>query len=273
MIKNIIYNLFFKKYDDEIDSLKVINQLKIDELNNIINDLNIELIASKNQLKELLNDNKVNVNDYKDWYEFRFGNSSWFYNYDGNGSKDVKTAFRYKKENGKEIIRDLSNKIIDKYKLVNPTLNNIIESVKKYFILRSNWTYVSDLQEYGVPEYWAEVDVSATSRRGDCDSLALLMHMLILDIFEVFNLQHNYWRLKLAASTVLGEGGHAYNLWLHDDGEWYVIESTYDLQNSFRRTWLKTPVRNNNLYVNFWGFARPDRSFKGYNVASLQAKN
>ena len=98
------------------------------------------------------------------------------------------------------------------------------------------------------------------------------MHAVIVELLEMFNMSEYAWRLKFTASHVLGEGGHAYNIWLHDDGEWYVIESTYDLRGSFRRTWLKTPIRNNNMYYNFWGFARPDRSWKGYSITSLETK-
>jgi len=77
---------------------------------------------------------------------------------------------------------------------------------------------------------------------------------------ELGILEH-YWRIKIACGRLVGYGGHAFNIWLHDDGEWYVIESTYDLANSYKKTWLKTPIKNNNLYRDFWGFIRKDRSW------------
>lgn len=229
--------------------------------------------AAETTIKDMLHKETVNIEDVKHWYENRFGTRNWTYNFRGKGAEDTHLAFRYKdNEEGPKKLRNLSNEIIKRYSLVAPTPLILIEKVKQYFNVRSHWVYVADRLNPihpGVLDYWQEVDVSIDKRRGDCEDLALLMHSLILDLFLIFGFTSYSWRLKLSAGFVLGEGGHAYNVWLHDDGEWYVIESTYDLSGSFSRTWLKTPLRNNNLYVDVWGFARPDRSFKGYGVSSL----
>ena len=68
-------------------------------------------------------------------------------------------------------------------------------------------------------------------------------------MFEALNLEDSYWRLEFCAWVLVSSlGGHALNTWLGEDGEYYAIESTFDLKNSHARTWLKTPIRYNNLY-------------------------
>ena len=274
-IKTFIHNAL--NYDKDISELnKEITKYKVElaELKDEMIIITEKKDAAENQLKLLLEEHVVDINEIKEWYETRFGDAGWFYPYDSGSRKDVKNVFKLSSSIGATVIRELSIKILEENGLqeteesyVSPV--DIITCVKRYFSHKNEWTYVTDMQEHGVPEYWAPADVSAKTRRGDCDSLAILMHVLILDMFEMFNFNEYGWRLKLTAGIVLGEGGHAYNIWLHDDGEWYVIESTYDLKGSFARTWLKTPVRNNNMYVDFWGFARPDRSFKGFSLGSL----
>jgi hypothetical protein len=254
---------FIEYLQEEIDSLTKFNI----ELGKDIDEIYTKKEAAENQLRKLLEQKTLNVQNLQEWYDERFGTDKWFYSYDGRLAKDVSQALRV---NNPEIIRELSETIANHYKLESPSPVDCIKSVARFFMLRGEWTYVTDIDMHELREFWAPAEFSAVRRQGDCDSLAILMHRLILDMFDMYGLSEYGWRLKLTAGHVIGEGGHAYNIWLHDDGEWYVIESTYDLKNSFNRTWLKTPVRNNNLYVNFWGFARPDRSWKGNSIDSLE---
>ena len=274
-IRNLVgYYELEQRYKKETEVLEeeADEQSKIiADLKNEIKDLKIEKQAAKDTIQEMIHKEKVDILDVKSWYENKFPQEAWTYNFRAKGNEDVKYAFRFDKKDGKKVLRELSEEIIERYNMEKPTPKEVIERVKQYFRIRRNWTYRTDLQEYDMREYWAPVDVSIKSRRGDCDSLALVMHMLIRDIFDIKGLQEHKWRLKLTASTVLGEGGHAFNIWLHDDGEWYVIESTYDLAGSFSRTWLKTPMRYNNLYQRLWGFARPDRSFRGTTYSALES--
>ena len=100
-----------------------------------------------------------------------------------------------------------------------------------------------------------------------CEDLAILMHMIIRTMFDEFGYEDDKWRLVFTAGSLIGYGGHAYNLYLHNDAHYYTIESTFDLEGNFRRSWLKTPVVYHNLYENFWGFASPERSQRNFNWA------
>lgn len=247
----------------------VIEQQKVKDLNDSITNLKKQIAeeqnsikALKEQLKELLNVGVLDLVALKDWYEAKYGDAIWLYNYDGEGTKDVKNALLVQEETP---LTELSKKLVAKYGLGSTSKpQDIIYSLMSYFSLKSSWKYMTDEELYNKTELWQFADKSCTMRKGDCDDLAILMHNLIYYLFKELGLENHYWRLKLAAGGLIGsEGGHCFNIWLHDDGEWYVIESTYDLIGSQKKTWLKTPVKNNNLYGTWWGFARRDRSWLG----------
>ena len=254
---------------DEIDLL---NDKLMDLIKNN-NELKTKYEVSKAEIEKLIKNKYFDVNEFKNWYENKFGSANWTYNFRGKGYEDVRLAFRFKDPKKHTLVRELNEQIINRYNINDDFLpHELIERVKQWFCVRGNWTYlldhINDLHP-GTIDYWQEIDVSIERKKGDCEDLALLMHMLIRDLFDLFGYEEHKWRLKLCASGVLGEGGHAYNIWLHNDGEWYVIESTYDLFGNFQRAWLKSPMKNYNLYRSPWGFARPDRSFRGSGLSSL----
>lgn len=282
MIQNII--MFFKNAFSYTEDIKLKNetimnlsnsiynlQAKIVDLNNEIESIRAEKEAAKEEIAKLLFKEQASVQEFKAWYISRMGNQTWTYDWDRKGSKPVEQSFRYKdKKTGPAKLTSLANKIISTYKIKNPTYTELIEHVKTYFTNRNNWTYVYDHQNPlhpGMDDYWQEIDVSIDRKRGDCEDLAILMHVLIKELFDIFNYSDYKWRLWFTAGRMLGYGGHAYNIWLHDDGQYYGIESTFDLENNFRRAWLNAPIVYNNLYVDFWGFATPDISKRNFNRA------
>lgn len=245
-----------KKLESDIDKLMTLNQ-----------EIEKKYQISKNQLQTLLASKTIKLNEIKEWYETKYMNGIWRYKIDGETLQDAKLALRHTKQ-GEKILQEAAQELIQLYKLnKNNKPEAIISRVMQYFMAKSRWTYMFDNQQFRKREYWEIAEISWQTRIGDCDDLAILMHKLIAFIFRELGMyRQHYWRLKYTASSTLVEG-HAYNIWLHDDGEWYVIESTLDLGGSFRKTWLQTPIRKNNMYFNFWGFAREDKSWPGTNRA------
>ena len=266
---------------DELQIRYNVLEDRIKYYNEVIEDYERMLIENNKKLEEKEEQLKVaneeifyltdfiDIDNFKSWYISRRGSQTWTYNWDNKGSKDVSKAFRYKDpKTGPTKLVEITNEIIDLYNIDKPTKTEIIERVKQYFTRRREWTYVYDHENPlhpGVPDYWQEIDVSIDRRRGDCEDLAILMHMIIRTMFDLFGYEDDKWRLVLTAGMMVGYGGHAYNLYLHDDGHYYVIESTFDLEGNFKRAWLKTPAIYNNLYQNFWGFATPERSQRNFN--------
>lgn len=233
-----------------------------------ISDLHTQFEKLKSQMKDMLAQGILNLAAVKPWYEDKYGRVTWLYDYDGKGRKDVKGALAVSKEGEDELVAFCID-FIEKQNLVdvkNP--NTIISKVARYFMSSRQWKYVYDSVQFGKREFWQKADISLKTRKGDCDDLAILMHNVIYYLFQELGISEQTWRLKLTAGGTLVEG-HCFNIWLHDDGEWYVLESTLDLKGSFNKTWLKAPIRHNNLYTDFWGFARKDRSWAGM-ASSLQ---
>jgi len=96
----------------------------------------------------------------------------------------------------------------------------------------------------------------------NCDDLSVLMHWVLRKVLELSGFEEAKWRVRFVASRTLS-GGHAYNIWLAEDCEWYVMESTMDMEGSLEKTWLETPLRENNFYYDFYGFATPTQTWRG----------
>jgi hypothetical protein len=217
--------------------------------------------------KALLQAGKIDLTIAKPWYEAKYGSTSFMYNYDGKGTKDIRTALRTS-DAGVTLFTGAARKfILDNNLSSSSKPEDVVSSVMLYFSKTSSWMYVFDKDQFKRDEYWELAENSWSTLKGDCDDLAILMHVFIYYLLKELELEEQYWRLKFVTGRVLNEGGHAFNVWLHTDGEWYVVESTYDLRGSYNRTWLHTPVRFNNLYESFWAFARKDKSWS----ADIQA--
>lgn len=268
-----------KALNDRIIDLSVRHDQLWQELE-VLNDVHLGVVKQRDELEEQLRvanqeifylTDFINIDNFKNWYITRRGSQLWTYNWDAKGNKSVHLAFRYKDpKTGPTKLIEISLEIAERYNLKQPSKTEIIERVKQYFTVRRNWTYVFDHENPlhpGVVDYWQEIDVSIDTKRGDCEDLAILMHMIIRTLFDYYGYEDYKWRLVLTAGQLVGYGGHGYNLYLHDDGHYYVIESTFDLEGSFKRTWLKTPVIYNNLYLNFWGFASPEGSQRNFGWA------
>jgi len=161
------------------------------------------------------------------------------------------------------LIVDFARKLVQKGSLRsknNPT--QIATFVYSYFEEEFEFDYTVDREQFGKIEYWEQADKTLETREGDCDDLALVMHLVLREVLRQTGFGDHVWRIRFTASRTLS-GGHAYNIWLGEDLEWYVMESTMDQEGSFHRTWLETPLRHNNFYHSFYGFATPEQTWRG----------
>jgi hypothetical protein len=261
-IKNFVYmglngSTLIEGYQRAMDNLgELYSQQKI-----INEELQRKYEESKAELQRQIDKDNIEVSELKEWYEGRRLQSSWTYNGGRLGLSDVKN---YLKPRDTEPFVLLAKEIIEKYgldKSMSPT--QIIEGVYRYWNLKASWTYKTDLELYGRQEWWEDPTDALNNRKGDCESKAHCMYNTAKQTFILLGKTSDFWRLTFVASMVLGEGGHGYLTWLASDGEYYVVESTYDQVNSHWKTWLRTPIRYNNLYYDFWGYATDTKSWSG----------
>lgn len=249
-----------------IDNLNsTINLQSIQNLN--LSAQNEDIVQKYSSLKKeyerLLNEGKLSVVELIEWFEGNRSKESWIYDGERLGRVDVKKYLGWTPE-GEKILTEAALFFIDKYKLSNiKSSDKVPESLMKYFKSRTNWRYKYDPQKFGKPEFWQVAEKSWLDKEGDCDDLAILMNILAYFIFKELGKIKEYRRLTFTCGKLLNEGGHAFNTWLHNDGKYYAVESTYDLSGSYYKTWLKTPIVNNNLYQAFWGFSTIYKSWKG----------
>jgi len=104
-------------------------------------------------------------------------------------------------------------------------------------------------------EVWSQPDVVLKRNYGDCDDVGTLEYYLIRRILQKLGVwQENKHRLKcidghaFGTGTILKYAGrHFYLVWLHQDGEWYTVESTF-YRGKDRRKFGKTPHRKDDMY-------------------------
>lgn len=259
----------YEVYEESIKELEDEHDKVVDDLLDEVNRLEDAKRASEKALKEALaKPEGFHVGDLREWYYDKYGRqNSWKYNAYSTGLVEVSQVMR---SGDDDVVRKAANELIRTYKLTRDnTPEEVIESVIRYFMKSSNWTYKTDLVLHNRREYWQSASRGWSTREGDCDSLAILMHNLVYFMFEKLDMSEHYWRLKFTAMGTVVEA-HAFNIWLGRDGEWYVVESTLDLRGSFMKTWLRTPLKNNNLYTGQpWGFADRVHSWKG-SIVSLR---
>jgi hypothetical protein len=267
---NWLYKIIYGLKDEQINSLSlerdglesqcsILKRERDDALQNVE--------SLKEQIRKFTESKLLEVYDLKDYYENKYGNTPYLYDFDGAGKRDAKLCLRVSHD-GENVLSSAAQQLIKIYSLQegeDPQF--VVEAVMTYFENPDNWKYKTDQQEFGKSEFWNLAENSWVRREGDCDDLAILMHSLIQYVFVELEIQDHYWRVKLDdANTLLGR--HLLNIFLWKDYEWYAVESTMDLAGSMSKTWLETPIKNNNLYSSHNGFIRRDRSWAA-NTQSL----
>jgi len=183
------------------------------------------------------------------------------YHFKGDGRNyDIKYSLIVKDDSLVIKYADLINK---KYQTNNPL--DIVEAVIKYFAYIKKPVYITDDKQFNKRDYWAPIEDFLRSFKGDCDEIARAMHVIIKYLLDKKGFSEHYNRLYLCINDNY-LGGHANNIWLHDDGYFYVIESSIDLKGSYKRKWLKVPLAFDSFYKSIRGIANLNGSHKGNNA-------
>jgi hypothetical protein len=109
-------------------------------------------------------------------------------------------------------------------------------------------TYVSDSHNYNEAEYWQAPEITLSKGNGDCEDGALLLASLM----RMSGIPA--YRVKVCAGwvkTSSGRGGHAYVIYLADDGNWYPLDWCYYGTES-ERNFKKIPHKDNSKYQEIW---------------------
>jgi len=257
-----------KKYDEKVAELQQLNdkyealQKENEELDSQLEKTKSALQEARASIKQLKKDDASTPNpeDLKNFFMYPDEQNDWAYPVRGGARIPVTHAFSVADDSG---IVDEAQKVVAKGGLRrknNPT--QIADYFYRYVENNWDWDYTTDRKNFGKIEYWMAPDDALEEMEGDCDDKALAMHMVLRQVLKEAGFGNSVWRIRFAASRTLA-GGHAYNIWLGEDCEWYVMESTMDAEGSRAKTWGNTPLRENNFYYDFYGFATPEQTWRG----------
>jgi len=147
-----------------------------------------------------------------------------------------------------EILKD----IVNKYRLKKNDHDETAHAVQKWVVRFLTYKYDDDLNL--TPEFWQFPFETLQSEHGDCEDGAILITSLMIEAGIPA------WRTKVAAGYVQSsptapQGGHAYNIYLANDGEWRICDWCYyedshlkpkdkplakngGQKNSYKETWF-----------------------------------
>jgi hypothetical protein len=142
---------------------------------------------------------------------------------------------------------------------------NIMKWVEKSF-KKGKFTYKPDKGEIWTPP--EEILKEDYKSYLDCDDVAILEYYIIREVF----MQLKVWdKVKHKLKCVCGnvnkynrlpspEGSHFYLIWLHSDGNWYTIESTYYRRKAIDN-YGQLPQKYNPAYGVIWFTFSEEYSF------------
>ena len=210
------------------------------------------------QLLKLIRKKKKKDADY--W------NNKWMRNkiyYSAPKPKPVQEYLKLRNSNEEVTFLRFAKQIIQEYNLTKDNVDAVPLAVmkwrQKYF--QKNRYYKEDIKTFKKREYWSNAyDTLINPKRGwDCDDLGVVLYNIIKYIFIEFEIWDKVkYRLKCVCGNInrLGAfpscaGAHFYLIWLADDEEWYVVETTYYVDRSIN-LYKKIPAKYRPEYGTIW---------------------
>lgn len=164
---------------------------------------------------------------------------------------------------------ELLQNVIKNYKLDKGNMDKTAHAIQRFVV--ESFQYKYDKETSNVPEFWQFPFESLQSGVGDCEDGAILMTSLMV------NAGIPSWRVKVAAGYVQSsptapQGGHAYCIYLANDGDWRILDWCYHEDSSIEIS--KKPLARNggqrNSYKDIWFTFNNENS---WNQTAIDIKN
>lgn len=157
---------------------------------------------------------------------------------------------------------EICKRVVDRYKLKKNDVDDTALAIQQWVV--KFLTYKYDDENSGVPEFWQFPFETLQAEVGDCEDGGILISSLLI------NAGVPSWRVKVAAGYVQSaptapQGGHAYCLYLADDGDWRILDWCY-LQDSRVKVKDKPLAKNGgqkNAYKDVWFTFNNEHSWAG----------
>ena len=224
-IKEWLYRI--NHYPDLIDEFT-----ELDQENEDIRLAN-SMLMERNQELSIKLGNLIRGVDINDAF---FWNNKWIQSKIYYKAPKRKWVIQYVKDYDFPGVKRIALEIIRTYRLSIDDCDGVALAVMKWF-KDNKFKYAKEPSElWKCPEQILDDrDVG-----NDCDDIGILEYYICRQIFNELNVWEKIkHRLKCVAGNVnrLGDipsstGGHFYLTWLHNDGHWYSVESTYYLDRA-----------------------------------------
>lgn len=173
-----------------------------------------------------------------------------------------------------ELLKD----IVSKYRLEKRDTDDTAWAVQKWVVRFLTYKYDDDINK--TPEFWQFPFETLQSEHGDCEDGAILITSLMIQAGVPA------WRAKVAAGNVQSsptapQGGHAYSIYLANDGEWRILDWCY-YEDSRIKVQDKPLAKNGgqrNAYKDTWFTFNNEHSWNqknlilGQRIANDKAEN
>ena len=136
---------------------------------------------------------------------------------------------------------------------ITPDMTMLDKFRKASYYVAQNYTYMFDAHKFGVEENWEPIENLIVTKRGDCETMSMLVVMMC----RVSGIPSN--KVFMADGlyvTPESEFGHAFPVLWAEDGKWYVGEPTN--RRFTVQTWEKLRFK----YVCLWGMGNDQYSVK-----------
>ena len=136
---------------------------------------------------------------------------------------------------------------------ITPDMTMLNKFRKASYYVAQNYTYMFDAHKFDVEENWEPVESLIVTKRGDCETMSMLVVMMC----RASGIPSN--RVFMADGlyvTPESEFGHAFPVLWAEDGKWYVGEPTN--RRFTVQTWEKLRFK----YVCLWGMGNDHFSVK-----------
>lgn len=203
----------------------------------------------------------------KDYWDNKFPKAPIIYSGRALRSKtervgiDVKTMIPYHDH--------ILENTIKRYRLDKGNIDKTAHAIQKFVV--DSFTYKYDKESSNVPEFWQFPFESLQSGIGDCEDGAILTASLLI------NAGVPPWRVKVAAGYVQSaptapQGGHAYCIYLANDGEWRILDWCYyeDSNLPIEKKPLAHDGGQRNAYKDIWFTFNNENS---WNQTSIEIKD
>lgn len=155
---------------------------------------------------------------------------------------------------------EILKEIITKYRLKKSSHDQTAHAIQKWVV--RYLTYKYDSESSNCPEFWQFPFETVQSQIGDCEDGAILIASLCI------NAGIPPFRVKIAAGYVQSaptapQGGHAYAIYLADDGNWRILDWCYyeDSRTPVNRKPLAKNGGYRNCYKDVWFTFNSDYSW------------